>query len=78
MIKLYLFGKKVLSQVAYANTIAHELGFHAIAGKSDPITPEKKGDDIVDRNGCTHSLVKALGSWSKEVCDAIKSALGVS
>ncbi len=64
-------------EITTANTIAHEIGFHAICGESDPIAGDKKDDDIVDRYRCTRKLTKELGKWTPDVCAAMKKKLGV-
>lgn len=65
-------------EITTANTIAHEIGYHAICDKSDPVTGDNKADDIVDRYRCTQKLTKELGKWTPDICAAMKKALGVS
>jgi hypothetical protein len=65
------------ADVATANTIAHEIGLHGIAGDIWHGSSDG-GTHDVDRDRLSRGLCHGPGQWSRDVCAEMKDELDVS
>lgn len=58
-----------------ANTVAHEIGIHVLAGVTGHPTPENPWD--LSNPSCTAQQTFAPGTWSLDICTKMKNKIGV-